>query len=255
MILTNKLHITTGGEKGMNIIGEIEEFLINFIMPILLLVATIAIFALYVLPTHKSLPDLKSQLEAVQQEVNVLQAKVAQLTALQENRELVMADLVKLSWALEERDKVPELTEQVRLMSKDSGVAFKSLDYANANKNQIVSLTPQTDGLTPDPELYREEEVNVDIDVKDFASAVAFLKSSETSIRLFRVESLKLSAQNQVTKADLVMASPYLNPAFSTYSQSAAPIDLKNPAYRLFMGRLDTFKNYAKDIDATLPKL
>ena len=93
MILTNKLHITTGGEKGMHIVGEIEEFLINFIMPILLLVATIAIFALYVLPTHKKLPDLKSQLETAQQEVNVLQAKVAQLTTLQENRELVMADI------------------------------------------------------------------------------------------------------------------------------------------------------------------
>ncbi len=255
MILTNKLHVKTNSETGMQIIGEIEEFVVNFILPIILLAVAVGIFALYVSPTHKKLPAMKTEVETKTSEVTVLQAKVDQLTALEQNKELVLGDLVKMSWALEERDKVPELTEQVRLMSADSKVVFKSLDYANANKGDIVSVVAPTDALTPDPELYREEKVNVDVEVKDFTSAIAFLKTAENSIRLFKVESLKISTLNQANKADIVMASPYLNPAFSTYSQSAAPIDLKNSAYRSFMERLDTFKNYAKDIDATLPKI
>lgn len=256
MILPNKLSITTTGYKGMNLIVEIEEFLVNFILPIILLIATFAIFGLYIVPAHKKLPELKNQLDTAQREVDVLQAKVSQLTALQENRELVIGDLVKLSWALEERDKVPELTEQVRMMSKDSGTVFRSLDYANSSKGQVLSPTPQqSDELAPDPELYREEKVGVDIDVKDYNSAIQFLKSTERSIRLFRVESLKLSTQDQTIRASFVMASPYLNPAFSSYSRTAAPIDLRSPVYRSFMEDLDTFRNYARDIDATLPRL
>lgn len=255
MILTNKLHVKTTGESGMQIVGEIEEFIVNFILPIILLAVAVGIFAMYVSPTHKKMPELKTQVDAKTQEVTVLRAKVDQLLALQENKDLIMGDLVKMSWALEERDKVPELTEQVRLMSKDSSVTFKSLDYANANKGQIVDVSSPSSALTPDPELYREEKVNVAVEVKDFASAIAFLKTTETSIRLFKVESLKISTLNQANKADVVMASPYLNPAFSAYSQTAAPINLKDPAYRSFMEKLDTFKNYAQGIDATLPKI
>lgn len=258
MILTNKLHVRTGSETGLNIITQVEEFVVNFILPIVLLAIAVGIFGLYVSPTHKKLPMLQTDVGTKASEVTVLQAKVDQLTALQIDRDLVVSDLVKMSWALEERDKVPELTRQVRLMSEDSKVIFKSLSYANANKGQIVALPGSSDpasALTPDPELYREEKVNVDIEVGDFTSAIAFLRTAENSIRLFKVESLKISTQNLTNKVDIVMASPYLNPAFSTYSQSAAPIDLKNPAYRSFMERLDTFKNYAKDIDATLPKI
>ncbi len=255
MIMNKRFHITFVGEKGKSFKGQIEEFLVNFVMPIVFLVITVAIFAFYVLPTHSKLPELNGRLEVAQHEVSVLQAKVAQLTTLQENWELVMSDLLKLSWALEERDRVPELTEQIRLMSRDSGVVFRSLDYANASRNKIGNLASPSNSLEPDPELYREEEVDVSLEIDTFDSAVSFLKSSENSIRLFRVESLKLSTQNQTTKLDLVMASPYLNPAFSTYSHTATPIDLKNQAYRSFMERLDSFRNYAREVDATLPRM
>lgn len=258
MILNSRFNFKTSSETGSNIITEVEEFVVNFILPIILLGVAVGIFALYVSPTYKKLPMLKLDVEAKTQEVEVLQAKVNQLTALEQNKDLVVADLVKMSWALEERDKVPELTRQIRLMSDDSRVVFKSLDYANANKDQLVSVpvdSGSSSALTPDPELYREEKVNVDIEVKGFTSVIDFLRTAENSIRLFKVESIKISTFNQVNKADVVMASPYLNPAFSTYSQSAAPIDLTDPAYRSFMERLDTFKNYAREIDAALPKI
>ncbi len=255
MILSNKIHIRTSGEGGVQVVGEIEEFVVNFILPIILLTVAVGIFVFYASPMRKKLPELASQVESKTQEVTVLQAKIDQLTKLQQNKDLVIGDLVKMSWALEERDKVPELTEQVRLMSKDASVVFKSLGYENTNKGGGINVNSPSSSLTPDPELYREEKVSVGVEIPDFTSTVAFLKIAETSIRLFKVESLKVSALNQIYKADLVMVSPYLNPAFSAYSQTAAPIDLKNPSYRSFMERLDVFKNYAKGIDATLPKI
>lgn len=258
MILTSKLNAKIGSETSLNIITGIEEFLVNFIMPIILLGIAIGVLALYVLPTHKKLPVLKTDVEAKSQEVEVLQAKVNQLTTLEQNKDLVVSDLVKMSWALEERDKVPELTRQVRLMSNDSNVVFKTLGYQNVNKDRMVNVTADSvsgSALTPDPELYREEKVNVGIESVDLASTIDFLKTTENSIRLFRVERVKITAFDRVYKVDIVMTSPYLNPAFSTYSQSAAPIDLNNSVYRSFMERLDTFRNYASEIDATLPKI
>lgn len=253
MILTNKVHLKTG--SSMQIVAEVEEFFINFILPIILLAVSVAIFVLFVSPARKELPELKLQLNTKNEEIKVLQAKVDQLSALQTNKDLVVNDLVKMSWALEERDKVPELSQQVRVMSADSKVKFSSLDYANANKSEASTVVTPSSSLTPDPELYREEKVTVIVEVKDIPSVVEFLKTTENSIRLFKVENLRISTRTDGNSADLIMVSPYLNPAFSAYSETAAPINLTDPAYRQFMNRLDTFKNYAKDIDATLPKI
>lgn len=250
----NKKATDAGPDKG-KLVSNVEEFVVNFILPILLLAAAIGIFALYVSPARQELPKLKSEATAKEQEVKILQAKVAQLTTLEFNRDLVLADLVKLSWALEERDKVPELTEQVRLMSADSGVQFKSLSYANADRGELTAIPVPSVSLTPDPELYREEKVNTSLEMPDYLSVIKFLTTTEQSIRLLKVESLKLSTLNQVNMADIVMVSPYLNPAFSAYSQTAAPINLTDAVYRSFMERLETFKNYAQEIDATLPKI
>lgn len=254
MILTDKVNLEVN-EKSHRYFTGIEEFLVNFIVPIVVVVISIGLFVLYILPTAKKLPVLKEQIGAKTQELVVLQAKVDQLSYLQQNKNLVIQDLVKMSWALEERDKVPELTEQVRVMSKDSAVAFVSLNYDNANKGELSAVAAPSTSLTPDPELYREEKVNVTVGINSVSSIVSFLRTTENSIRLFKVESLRISTREQGNTAALVMASPYLNPAFSTYSETSAPINLTDSAYRGFMERLDTFKNYAQTIDATLPRI
>ena len=174
---------------------------------------------------------------------------------LQENKDLVVGDLVKMSWALEERDKVPELSEQVRLMSKDAGVTFSSLDYSSANRGNSSQVSSPVSAITPDPELYREEKVNVSVSSANLIELTGFLKTTENSIRLFKVETLRISTREKVRDASLVMSSPYLNPSFSNYSQSSAPINLKDGTYRGFMTDLDKFSNYAQKIDATLPKI
>lgn len=255
MILTNKVKIIASNTEGMKVISELEELVVNFILPIVLLVISVGISVFYISPVHKKLPDLESELDSKVQENTILQAKVEQLTALQQDKELVLSDLVKMSWALEERDKVPELTQQVRLMSADSKVNFVSLVYDNANKGEsVVQVMPEA-SLTPDPQLYRDEKINISINFDGNNSIVDFLRATETSIRLLRVESLQISTINQENKANLIMTSPYLNPVFSTYSETAAPISLTDSAYRGFMGNLDNFRNYAKEIDSTLPKI
>jgi len=271
MIFLDGTRINASQEGASKFVGEIEEFVVNFILPIAIVIVSIGILVFYAIPAYKRVPTLKSEAKNKGQEVSALRAKVDQLTLLEENKELAVEDLVKMSWALEERDKVPELTEQVMLMSKDAGVVFKSLDYTNANKDEAIPMEAsnvesleQTYSTTPDPQLYREEKVNVGLEAKDFSSIINFLKVSESSVRLFKVESLKVdlaekSEQNdkvsEASKVDLVMVSPYLNPVFSAYSRNVAPIDLKDSAYRQFMDKLDGFKNYAKEVDSNLPKI
>lgn len=253
MMLLNKLNFNKDSHTNTQV-GMVVEELLNFVVPIILVALSVAGFALYISPTYKSLSVLKDEITTKTQEVAVLQAKVDQLKSLQENKGLVVSDLVKLSWALEERDKVPELSEQVRLMSKDAGVVFSSLDYSNANRGGSQASSPAS-ATTPDPELYKEEKVNVSVNSANLIELTKFLKIAENSIRLFKVESLRISTREAVRDASLVMSSPYLNPSFSSYSQSSAPIDLKDGAYRSFMTNLDTFSNYAQKIDATLPKI
>jgi len=255
MILPNKLNFNDLGSHARNYAGPAVEALLNFVIPIILIALSLAAFMLYVLPTYKSLPGLNEEINTKTQEVSVLQAKVDQLKSLQENKDLVVSDLVKMSWALEERDKVPELSEQVRLMSKDAGVTFSSLGYTSVNRDSTAPVSTPSPGVTPDPELYREEKVNVSVNSANLPNLIKFLKIAESSIRLFKVESLRISTRETVRDASLVMSSPYLNPSFSSYSQTAAPIDLKDAGYRNFMNNLDKFSNYAQTIDATLPKI
>jgi len=258
MMLPNKFNFDVDS-RARNYAGNAMEALLNFTVPIILVMLSTAISVLYILPTYKSLPGLNEQINTKTQEVSVLQAKVDQLKSLQADKDLVVSDLVKMSWALEERDKVPELSEQVRLMSKDAGVSFSSLDYSNANRGSSVpassAAVDPSSGLAPNPELYREEKVNVSVNSASLSEAVKFLSISENSIRLFNVESLRISTRERVRDVSLVMSSPYLNPSFSSYSQSAAPIDLEDATYRGFMNNLDKFSNYAQTIDATLPKI
>jgi len=246
--------------KSRQYFSDIGESLVNFVVPIILVAISAGALILYVFPTFKNLSNLKTQAGDASKEVSNLQAKVDQLKYLEGNRKLVVQDLVKMSWALEERDKVPELTEQVRVMSADSGVIFISLDYANANKGDVstakdTSKSRSSKSSASDADLYREEKVNATVGISSVSSITRFLHTTENSIRLFRVESLRISASKQGNRASLVMASPYLNPTFSAYSDTSSPIDLSDKSYRGFMERLDTFKNYAQSIDATLPKL
>ena len=254
MMLAGKMNFKVD-VKTKEAFGDFGSLILNFIVPIVLVALSLGVFVLFVLPTYRLLPSLKSDLSSKTTEVAVLQAKVEQLKSLETNKALVVSDLVKMSWALEERDKVPELSQQVRLMGVDSGVTFSSLDYANTNRDDSGPAPQPVPSLDPDPNLYKDEKVNVSVSSKDLATLVKFLQTAENSIRLFSVDSLRISAREGVNEADLVMASPYLNPTFSAYSETSAPIDLKNSIYREFMQKLDSFKNYAQTIDATLPKI
>lgn len=252
MILLNMSGVNI---KAKDAFGGLSAIVLNFIAPIVLLGLSVAAIVLYVLPAYKVLPVLKEKLTKNINDVEALKAKVAQLTYLDENKDLVIGDLVKMSWAFEERDKVPELSEQVRKMCTDSGVTFSTLDYVNENKIEAGTEKPIDLTITPDPALYREEKVSVTINAKDLTALVNFLKTAENSIRLFRVQGIGISSKDATYDVSFAMASPYLNPSFSAYSETAAPIDLANQSYRDFMVRLDTFKNYAKEIDSTLPKI
>ena len=257
MMFGGKLQLNVSEESNQNL-SEAREMVLNFLVPLLLLLISLGVLFFYDMPTHKLIPGLLEKLAQKTTDVAVLQDKVNQLKTLEASKALVIDDLVKMSWALEERDKVPELTQQVRLMSRDSGVVFSSLDYANSNRdsNYVLQLVPSQEALELDPNLYKNEKVTVTVTSANYTGLINFLKISETSIRLFSVESLRISAREGANEVDLVMASPYLNTAFSAYSEtSALPIDLNNTTYRQFMQRLDTFTNYARTIDATLPKI
>ena len=160
MMLLNKFKFDTNTR---NYVGEATEALLNFIVPIVLVGLSSVIYVFYISPTYKSLPGLTDDINSKTREISVLQAKIDQLRLLQENKDLVVGDLVKMSWALEERDKVPELSEQVRLMSKDAGVTYSSLDYSSANRGNSSQVSSPVSAITPDPELYREEKVNVSV--------------------------------------------------------------------------------------------
>ena len=260
MIVIENLNVKSE-ERARQVAAGFRDFIINFAIPLLFLIIIVGLAVFVITPVYKSLPDLAGQLESKTVEAVSLQAKVAQLEDLETNRGLVTEDLTKLSWALEERDKVPELSEQVRRMSTDAKVIFNSLSYTN--KAEDLPAVPVAEASTegqpispaPDPALYREEDVDVKIETADLQKLVDFLQVSENSIRLKKVGKIASSFNDTSYETSLLMASPYLNPGFSVYTQTSASIDLKDTKYRDFMGRLDEFTNYAQAIDATLPKL
>lgn len=256
MMLTN---ISPTVPKG---VSDFKNFILNFAIPLFFLILIVVVSVFVISPTYSSIPALESEISTKEIQLESLRAKVSQLEQLESNRSLMIQDLTKLSWALEERDKVPELSEQVRLMSEDSDISFESLSYTNLAQNtaQVLSPNPvsssnQDISPNPDPNLYREEKVDVKVSSANMDKFIGFLKTAENSIRLFRIEKFSSSLRDNSYDSSLLMASPYLNPGFKSYSDTSAVIDLNDVMYRDFMDRLDTFTNYAKEIDATLPKL
>lgn len=243
-----------------SIFAKLEETIVNFILPIVLVLASLGLLNFYVIPSNRKLPDLKSQLNAKNSENSLLRSKLDQLKILKENEALMIEDSAKISWLLDEKSSAPQLTRQVVLMSNDANTLFRSLDYSNAgSKSRIsnvgaVGLDSSSSGLASPSldDLYREESMNVVLESSSVEDFVRFLNISENSIRLIKVNSINLVSNKGVVRSNINISSPYLNPNFSSYLQTASPIDLKDPSYRSFLGRLDSFRNYAREINSSM---
>lgn len=229
---------------------------VEFVFPMLMLSLVVVILWFYLIPTNKKIASLEVEIGNKKNQADLLRAKAAQLSLLKENRDLVFGDLEKISWVLNEGSKVPELTKQVVLMSKDAGLELKGLDYSNQNFAQISYQSSQS-SENSDTSVYKEDKLNVSIEGKNFMEIVNFLNIAENSIRLFRFDSFNIVIGDEIAKINAVMVSPYLNVSDQSpfHYQNSVPIDLNDADYRMFMDGLNNFRNYAKDVDLLIAGL
>lgn len=239
---------------------QIEELVVNFILPLLLVFVSLGLLNFYVRPSTGKISDIKNEIAIKNSQNFLLNAKLSQLKNLKENESLMIKDLSKMSWILDERSNAPRFTRQIVLMSNDANVVFKSLDYTSpvvtSPRVSVVGLSNVNEsaqtGQASLEDLYREESVNVVLESSSVEDFVKFLDISENSIKLIKVNNINLTLNRDVIRTNINMSSPYLNPSFKSYLQTASPIDLNDTSYRSFLSKMDGFRNYAEEISLSV---
>lgn len=222
---------------------KVKDSLLNFIVPLVALLATILLVALYIYPTYKSLPAKKQELEKNTTTKNTLSKKVDDLNRLVNFQSTLDENLEIVNKVLVPEPEVPRLLDQATQIAEKAGMSLEKLSYSYSSKGK--------GGVGFDT-------ITVSMGVKSsLDQLVVFMELVENASRYVSVPSFRYSvsssAKDGLGSSTFSLDSPYL------FVQSAAvtddPINLNITDYKFtqFMDKLkglDYYDFINKDIQA-----
>lgn len=231
--------------KGFEInTNAFKETLINFLVPLICAVLSIAVGFLVLYPSYSSLPELKSNLEKSVQMENQLSTKVDTLNRLLDFKKVMDEDAAFISNALSSNAMVPELLTQINQIAVDSGLAVSSLTYSF--------------GSIEDKTTYSNVEVNLGVEGA-YGQLVTFLSNLENSARLINVNTFRYGIIISKDKSShlsltFILSSPYLQ--VDSNAQTDAPInfDITSKEFIGLINKVKQLKLYKVSVNQDVVK-
>lgn len=161
----------------------------------LIVLASIAVFALVILPKFGELALLDSDLQAAKDQVAQTQTVLNQLQQAKANAAVTQADLLRLSNEFPENPELPSLIIELQDVANSSGIRFNS-------------VTPQEPVNTPG-QSYTELPIQVNLWGK-WSDVLDYLRRINGMTRAVRVTDLALSPASP-SASPTVAVEPVLN--------------------------------------------
>jgi len=221
----------------------IKETIMNFIVPLIALVASVMLYFFVIRPSMTDLPVVRAEVEQKQVLKNQLQTKLATLNklvdfknVLEENAELTEAILV-------EEPMVPELLTQVDAISSESGMEVNRLSY---------SFTGGRKAAEEETVAYKDVAVSLGSEGA-FEQLVAFMATLENSGRMVNIESFRYSVDDDGALAtSFNLTSPYLAVESNAVTDTPIDLDITSPEFVEFMAKLKALNIYEPRVDASI---
>ena len=222
----------------------LKETLVNFIVPLVAMGLSIALFLTIILPGIQKNPEKELQVTDAQALNLKLTDKREKLGKI-ESFENVIADYEGLvSKVLLSDPKVPELLTQVDTIAKESGLVVTKLTYSftDVTEKEKAAEVPL---------------VNVSLGATgNYDQLVTFFENLERAARLVYVDSFRFSEEKEDNKTQLAMqvslASPYLTVDSKAVTDEPITIDIADQAFIAFVDELKKLRYYELKVDSNV---
>lgn len=215
--------------------AAVKENILNFIVPLVCIVASLAIGFFVIYPYFKNAPKVKADIAEKEQLKQVLEKKVWTLNKNSEFKSVLDEGTNLVDKVLVSEANVPQLLDEVFQISSNVGVDLTRLNYSYG--------APSTADVAGGREY---EEVNVSLGSNgSFEQLVTMLKDIENAARILYVTDLRFSAGEEgILSMNLTIVSPYLYVQSTAAVDVPVDLDITNHAFLQSMDRLKTLRYY-----------
>ena len=222
----------------------LKETLINFIVPLIAVGLSVALFLVIILPGIQKNPEKEIQITDAQNLNTKLTEKKEKLGKI-ESFENVISDYESLvSKVLLSEPKVPELLTQVDTIAKESGLGVTKLTYSFTD-------------VTEKEKSAELPLVNVSLGATgNYDQLVSFFENLEKAARLVYVDSFRFSEEKEDNKTQLAiqvsLVSPYLTVDSKAVTDEPITIDIADQAFISFIDELKKMRYYEPKVDTAV---
>jgi len=231
-------------------ISGLRHALVNYLVPLICVAASVLIVMFILMPSYKELPELKLKLEKNTQLEGNLRRKLANLNDLVDFKGVVGENSNLVNKVLVSEELVPGLLTQVDRVATEAGLTVNSLNYGLGSSKSKSEQTAKT--VT-----YNVVTVNLDT-TGSFAQLKTFMSSLEKSARLIIVDNYRYSrnetAEGERLGMNFVLISPYLFVESDAITDDSIDLDISDEKFQALINKIKSLKYYDPyEIDASLP--
>lgn len=215
---------------------KIKDTILNFLIPLIAIVGTVLLLILYILPSYKSLPVKKQELEGKVTLKNTLTDKVSDLNRLVDYKNVFDENTDVVNRVLVSEPEVPRLLDQTSQMADKAGASLEKLSFSYSAKGNSST------GL---------DTVSVSMGLNSsFEQLILFMEIIEKASRFVSVPSFrysvsdKTSAERASVSSTFSVESPYLFVQSSAVTDDPIRIDVTGNDFLSFMSMLKELDYY-----------
>lgn len=236
----------------------VAKYLLDFMIPLACLVLSLVLGLFVLRPSISKLPELQQTNEEVTALDLQLTEKLKNLNDLLNFKPIISNHVDDFEVILPSEPMVPQLLTQVDTLVAINGLALKDLNYASQVVVTPSGAQPTVAVQTP-AALAPSRFVLVNLKVVGtYNQVIPFLRNMETSGRVLKVDSVRLSkfrsglgdeeVVDDAMSMDFVLRAPYLRVQSNAVTDDPVTIDINDPKFNETRARVEGFEVYKYNI-------
>lgn len=230
-------------------VGALKEALINYIVPLISVAATVLIGLFVLMPSYKELPELEAQLDKSTALEAGLRKKLNNLNKLVDFGGIVEENSGLVNKVLVSEELVPGLLTQIDRLALEAGLTVNILNYGLGSSG---SKEGGSESIT-----YNIVTTNLDV-TGSFSQLKAFMKNVENAARLVLVDNFRFSQskteEGEKLGINFVLISPFLYVESDAITDEPIDLDIGDDAFLDLINKIKNLKYYDPyEIDLSIP--
>ncbi|MBD3366424.1 hypothetical protein GF360_03760 [candidate division WWE3 bacterium] len=247
--LNQEVNLDSLNVKGFDL-SKVTGFLLNFLIPLISLIATGLLLFLVLFPKYQEMPLIQENLDEKQHLSRQLQTKVSTLNLLVDLEEVVREYSDFINKTLVSEPTVPELLAQVDLMARESVLGVEQLAYSKGSSSAVPAVGSSSSS-DPSGGAQNVSYENVTVSLEALGprqGLLALMQRVENASRLVVVEDFRYnkSEQEDATgfSANFKLISPYLDVRADAVTDEVIELDIASPQFTAFIEKVKSLRHY-----------